>query len=572
MDRSLGGKLSLLAAGAAALPRAKEKRKKTSICAFVATDALATSTQGRSEEGTSLRNSKQMSEEKDLLAVLTTAGYVGDTKNLGWAMRLKHMKALVAFLSKCAPTALSGAELSAFRVLESKGKVRKDAVAPGSTVSLLRDENADLALRLQRLEERRQTAEAQCEVLRGEVGRCRERAAKRKKMTGKNETGIEAKNERINEQVAHVAQQCRDLIGLHRSEAAMMCVNALEPYVGQEEQCAREARRLLERLFGSAEQASAQQRRTLEQRAATQEELARLQQSLVVGGMARARAAAEHEKSGARPPGKAGSKTELQMQVAVLRRQTEAAADALKDALEEAAQVRTWRVTQADCAARSEALKGQLARARSVLALLQAQQRRQTQLVCAMQGERMAVRHVANLLRTLLEALEGANAAHIRCMLFWKALREHGGTGGGALADCVQRCIEAAMGSGSGATAEGLAAAARAGREARAQSEHAAAAAVARAERAAAQWGPAVRTEGAAESEAQRAAKRLGEATALLCLVEKQRLAAETEARARNAEVVAMERALMPLFWENPKDPEKLNQKLAALKDRLAKK
>ncbi len=63
--------------------------------------------------------------------------------------------------------------------------------------------------------------------------------AKRKKLTAEAASvrpDVDEKNERINEQVAKVAAQCRELIALHSSEAGLLCANALEQYAGQEEQ------------------------------------------------------------------------------------------------------------------------------------------------------------------------------------------------------------------------------------------------------------------------------------------------------------------------------------------------
>ncbi len=516
-------------------------------------------------------------DEKEFVALLGQVGYPAETKNLGWAMRLKHMKPVVNFLASRACAPLTPAELSAYRALESEGKVRHDLVPQMSSAASLRLENEALARRLQAVRAKSAAARSQRDVLVTEVAQTKERVAKRKKLTAEAASvrpDVDEKNERINEQVAKVAAQCRELIALHSSEAGLLCANALEQYAGQEEQCTSEVRRLMERLFGSPDSTAAQQKRLQEHRLATQEEVARLQKSFVAGGVARAKALVELEKSKiGRGAGEAaaGEETaaEKQMQVAVLRRQTAAATEQLRLSLEETAQSRSSRVMLADYAAKSEELGSRVGRAKTVLTLLQSQHSRQSMIVATLQEEKIAVRHVANLLRTFLEALDGAYAAHTSCVSFWATLHDEKGV---ALAEeSVRRCLRAAVGGLGSASATELTTLAQSGREAKAKEEREANHLLVQSENLTKTWLPIVWMDQTVEGEMAKATKALGEATALLCHMEKQRLAVEGDFKARHPDIVAVERALMTLFWENPKDPEKLNQKLSALKERVFK-
>ncbi len=260
--------------------------------------------------------------------------------------------------------------------------------------------------------------------------------------------------------------------------------------------------------------------------------------------------------------------SERQMQVALLRRQTAAAAEQVRVALEEAAQSRSSRVMLADYAAKTDELRSRLGRAKTVQALLQAQQRRQGAIVTALQEEKTAIRHVANLLRTLLEAVEGAHAAHLSCMSFWSGMEDE--KCAAAVEESVRRCVRAAVGGvGSGSGAE-LMSLAQAGQEAKAKADKDASQLLLQSDKLMKSWLPIVWTDQIVESEMAKATRALGEATALLYSMEKQRLAVEGELKARHPDIVAVERALMVLFWENPKDPERLNQKLSALKDKVA--
>jgi hypothetical protein len=161
----------------------------------------------------------------DLSRVLSLCGFQGDTKTLEWALRLKHAKAVFAFLANLPPTSFLGDdELSAFRTLQQEGKV----VSPISDREE-RDENKVLQKKLQTLKAQNEMAAQKRETLLAELERAKTKLAKRKKMSEKKAPKRDdAKSAEISEEISKVAQQSKALIELHKSSDALIAANQLE--------------------------------------------------------------------------------------------------------------------------------------------------------------------------------------------------------------------------------------------------------------------------------------------------------------------------------------------------------
>ena len=336
----------------------------------------------------------------------------------------------------------------------------------------------------------------------------------------------------------------------------------------------------------------------------TTEELRRLQASFVAGSMAHVSALVEAEKRRVVVEGRQESlsATELQMQVAVLTRQLTVAKEQLKGkhrkvfflveskcvcirfffssflilslkvALEEAAVLRSHRVVLCEKTASVELALARLEKLKRLEALLLRQSERHATLMKLQQQEKLNVKHVINVLRTLLDALDGAKSAHVKCIAFWKSLSEETPVSAEQLSLTVSRCVAAACGDAKqDSSSENLLM--HLVREAREEEKKLQAAQRQERSRSTATLASglvALRESIAAiDPENTKALKHIADMTKLICALEAQRAQHESAQKLQHPDITAMERALMPLFWEEPNNPVKLNAALTKLKERL---